>query len=58
MLSDEVKKARELVDAVADGKIKKTTCNVGGGITAVIAMTSKDTIKTQRVIRNDSSFEE
>lgn len=47
-----------LVDAVADGKIKKTTCNVGGGITAVIAMTSKDTIKTQRVIRNDSSFEE
>lgn len=47
-----------LVDAVADGKIRKATCSVGNGITAVIAMTSKDTIKTQRVIKEDSSYEE
>ena len=47
-----------LVDAVADEKIKKVTCSVGNGITAVVAMTSKDTIKTQRVIKEDSSYEE
>lgn len=48
----------DLVDAVADEKIKKVTCSVGDGITAVIQMTSKDTIKTQRIIRADSSYEE
>lgn len=58
MHQDIVPFLQTLVDAVADGKIKKATCNVGSGITAMITLTSKDTIKTQRVIRNDSSFEE
>lgn len=47
-----------VVDAVADNIVEKTSCDIGNGIRAVVAKTSKGNIKVQRVIKNDASYEE
>ena len=48
----------KVIDAVADGVIEKASFEVKSGIKAAISYTKRGSIKVQRVIKNDASFEE